>query len=123
MPAFAVYHADFEVVTIYSARSRGSSLAACLSAAREAGYDAQWGDFRVKRAFRFDELANAEQSGRDALGWHAKSYDLAGDFIGYDAYGCLAGDEFRRAPSYVYKSLMGQRKLTPRQQPNGQKGG
>lgn len=123
MPAFAVYHKDFEVVTIWSARSRGDALAATLNAARETGYDAQWVDFRAKRAFRFDELANSEQRITYALGWHAKSYDLAGDFIGYDAWGCLASDEFRRAPSYVYKSLMGQRKLTPRQQPNGQKGG
>jgi hypothetical protein len=100
--AWAVYHDDVELVTIYQAATRGKAIAAALHSAREAGYKAQWGDFKAKRAACYDSLVqpNAECF---PLGHHARSYDLRGDFTGYDQFGCLEGQ--RQRPSSLYASI------------------
>ena len=100
--AWAIHHSDFDLVAIYQAATRGKAIAAALHSAREAGYKAQWGDFKAKRAACYDALVQPS-GGRFPLGYHARSYDLAGNFTGYDQFGCLSGE--RRHPRTVYASI------------------
>lgn len=100
--AFAIYHPQFEALLVYSAETRGQATHAAYSAAREAGYETvRWTDFRVKRARHFDSLA--AEPGRYPIGYHARSYDLIGNFCGYDQYGCLCG--LRMHPRAAYENI------------------
>lgn len=103
MKAFAIYHPQFECLHIYCAQTKGKAIGRAYSAAREAGYETRWTDFRVKRAKNFDSLAT--EPGRYLLGYHARSYDLSGNFCGYDQYGCLCG--LRTHPLAAYKNING----------------
>lgn len=98
--AFAIYHADFDMTVIYIAATRGKAHAAAFNACREAGYKAKWGDFKTKRAARFDGIASP---GRYQAGYVEKGRDLWGNFCGYNAHGCMEGME--NDPYLVYKGI------------------
>ncbi|MCE7982523.1 MAG: hypothetical protein DYG89_15130 [Caldilinea sp. CFX5] len=100
--AFAVYHKSFECLAVYSAATRGKAIKAAYNAAQDAGYTTvKWIDFIARRAPKFDEQAT--EKGAYPIGYHARAYDLAGNFTGYDQFGCLAG--LRCHPHQAYKTI------------------
>lgn len=104
--AWAIYNHDFEVVSIYAAETRGKAIARALTEAREAGYETvRWADFRCKRAACFDGLIEQkpDRIHRYPIGYHARSYDLSGNFTGFSNFGCFDGQ--RQSPDFLYASI------------------
>jgi hypothetical protein len=106
MSTKAIYHDNFEAIFIYQAETRGGAIAAVLLSARDAGYKPEWGDFKARRALCFDALVQAS-GGCFALGYHARAYDLSGNFTGYNQSGCLDGQ--RQHPRTLYATIQGGR--------------
>lgn len=101
--AWAVYHPRFEVVSIYQAETRGKAIAKALVEALDAGYDkTKWIDFKCKRAACFDGFIKHDRE-RYPIGYHGRSYDLCGNFTGYDNFGCFDGN--RQHPDELYAAI------------------
>lgn len=103
MKAWAIYHDRFDALLVYAAATRGKAIAAALHSARDAGYKATWGDFKARRYPQFDALATIEDCRPYSLGYHARGYDLHGDFTGWDQFGCLDGQ--RVSPEKLYATI------------------
>lgn len=100
--AFAVYHKTFECLLVCSASTREKAIRAAYNAALEAGYKTvSWTDFAAKRASKYDALAGGSRT--SIIGYHARGYDLTGNFTGHDQSGCLAG--LREHPQMAYKNI------------------
>lgn len=103
MKAWVLYYDNLQALIILAATTRGKAIATALHSAREAGYQAVWGDFKARRCPLFDDLASTTNCQPYPLGYHARSYDLCGDFTGWSQFGCLEG--YRINPKQLYEII------------------